>query len=121
MSESNLTLDEYQHLAARTMNPRLTKEETLHHALFEVCAEIGEVHSIYQKVLQGHKISIEDLKAEIGDVMWGLAELCTVNGFSMGEIASGNIEKLRKRYPEGFDEERSLHRDAWEEKQHKML
>lgn len=110
MDEIDLTLDAYQTLAARTMNPRLTKEETLQHALFEMCAEVGEVHSIYQKVYQGHKIRMEELEAEIGDALWGIAELCTVNGLKMGDVARKNIEKLRKRYPDGFEEEKSLYR-----------
>ena len=106
-----MTLNEYQELAGRTINMNLSREEQLRHALFEMCAELGEVHSIYQKVYQGHKISMDDLKKEIGDLLWGIAELCTVNGIWMDEIANINIEKLKKRYPEGFDPEKSLHRE----------
>ena len=105
-----MTLNEYQKLAERTMNPALTKEETLHHALHGLSAEIGEIHSIYQKVLQGHKIHIDELKKEVGDAMWFIAEFCTVNGWTMDDIGTMNIDKLRERYPEGFSEERSLHR-----------
>ena len=106
-----MTLNEYQELAARTINPHLRKEEMLRHSLFEMCAELGEIQSIYQKVYQGHQITVDDVKKEVGDLMWGIAEFCTVNGFQMDDIAQMNIDKLRKRYPEGFTEERSLHRD----------
>lgn len=105
-----MTLDEYQEQAARTINPRLRKEEVLRHSLFEMCGELGEIHSIYQKVYQGHQIRTADLKAEIGDLLWGIAEFCTVNGYSLNEIAKGNIDKLKKRYPAGFEPERSLNR-----------
>ena len=106
-----LQIDEYQKLAARTMNHHLTKEETLRHSLFEMCGELGEIHSIYQKVYQGHQIKVEDLKLEVGDLLWGIAEFCTVNGWSLEEICQMNVDKLKKRYPEGFAEERSLDRD----------
>lgn len=105
-----LTMNEYQHLAARTMNPHLTKEETLRHALFEMGSEVGEIQGIYQKVYQGHKIKTEELKKEVGDLLWGIAEFCTVNGFTLNEIGIMNYNKLLARYPNGFSEERSLNR-----------
>jgi len=106
-----MTLNEYQELAGRTINRNLRKDEILRHALFEMCGELGEIHSIYQKVYQGHKITMDDLKKEVGDLLWGIAEFCTVNGFTMDEIAEINIDKLKKRYPEGFDPEKSLNRE----------
>ena len=41
-----------------------------------------------------------------------LAEYCTANGWSLDEVFKLNIDKLRKRYPDGFDTEHSLHRGA---------
>lgn len=105
-----MTLDEYQALAARTMNPALTDDEQLQHALFEIASEVGEIHAIFQKELQGHPIDEAHLGEEIGDVLWGLAELCTVYGWHMDVIAAMNIEKLKKRYPMGFETERSVNR-----------
>lgn len=107
-----MEMDAYQKLAARTINPRLNKEEVLRHSLFEMCGELGEVHSIYQKVYQGHQIKVADLQLEVGDLLWGIAEFCTVNGWSLSDIAEKNVEKLRKRYPEGFTEEKSVNRET---------
>ena len=42
-----MTINEYQKLAARTMNTALTRNETLCHALFGMAGEMGEIHSIY--------------------------------------------------------------------------
>ena len=106
-----MSMSEYQDLAARTINHRLTREEMLRHSLFEMCAELGEVHSIYQKVYQGHKIRVQDLQEELGDLLWGIAEFCTVNGWKLETIAIMNINKLKARYPDGFTEEQSLNRD----------
>ena len=105
-----MQLNEYQQLAARTINHNLNREEMLRHSLFEMCGELGEIHSIYQKVYQGHKIKTDDLKKEIGDLLWGIAEFCTVNGFALGDIAQMNIDKLKQRYPDGFSEENSVNR-----------
>lgn len=110
-----MNLNEYQRLASRTMNPALTKGETLQHALFELCSEIGEIHGIYQKSYQGHSIVRAELAKEIGDVLWGLAELCTALGLELGDIAEKNIAKLQKRYPNGFEARRSLNRCEQEE------
>jgi NTP pyrophosphatase (non-canonical NTP hydrolase) len=100
----------YQKLARRTQNKELTPKETLQHALCGLSSEAGEVCGIFQKKLQGKAISLADLKLEIGDVLWMLSELCDVYGFSLDDVAEKNIAKLKKRYPEGFDAERSNRR-----------
>ena len=43
----------------------------------------------------------KDLSAELGDVMWMVAELCTVYGLDMGDVMSENIEKLADRRERG--------------------
>lgn len=106
-----MTINTYQLLADRTMNPELTQVETILHALHGLSAEVGEIHSIYQKSYQGHEVSDDDLKAELGDLLWFAAEYCTAKGWDMEQVANQNIEKLRKRFPKGFSAERSLHRD----------
>lgn len=105
-----MTGTEYQHLAARTINPALTAAETEAHALYGLAAETGELLGLYQKQLQGHTLDPEHAKKECGDICWMLAEYCTVNGWNLSEIMQLNIEKLRARYPAGFDSEHSLHR-----------
>ena len=108
----NLTFKDYQQFAARTINRKLTAEETQLHALHEMAGEVGEIHSLFQKVYQGHELDDEELQYEVGDLLWGIAELCTARGWQMGAVAWMNIEKLKKRYPEGFSVERSLHREV---------
>lgn len=111
---TTMTFDEYQELARRTQNPKLTMAERQLHALHGLASEVGEIHSIYQKVYQGHQFDPDELEQEIGDVFWNLAELCDVNRWKMSDVATKNIDKLKKRYPEGFDEEKSVHRDELE-------
>lgn len=105
-----MDISRYQKLAARTMNPKLDGAETLRHGLHTLAAETGEVHGLFQKEYQGHELEREHLIKEIGDVLWALAEICTVCDLDMSEVAETNIEKLKARFPNGFEEERSLHR-----------
>ena len=100
----------YQQLAKRTVNSSLSKPEMVLHSLHGMSGEVGEIHSLYQKVYQGHSMDEEHLKKEVGDLMWFIAEFCTANDFSLSEIMEMNIEKLKARFPEGFDVEHSLHR-----------
>lgn len=43
----------------------------------------------------------KDLSKELGDVMWMVAELCTVYGLDLGEVMSENIGKLTDRKKRG--------------------
>ena len=107
-----MTGNEYQRLASRTINKELTNQELEVHALHGMVGEIGEIHSIYQKTYQGHDIEneFEHLTKEVGDLMWFIAEYCTACGWYLDDIMQQNIEKLKARYPQGFDAEHSLHR-----------
>ena len=107
-----MTFDEYQKLARRTQNNELDVYEKQRHALFGLAAETGEVLGKFQKAMQGHYLIIEDVSKEIGDVLWMLSELADTLTLDLGEIAAQNIDKLRKRYPEGFSAERSVNREA---------
>lgn len=107
-----MTGNEYQDLAARTINKGLTFEEQKFHALHGMVGEIGEIHSIYQKMYQGHAFEVNHVKKEFGDLLWFIAEYCTAKGWSLDDIMRMNIDKLKERYPDGFKAERSLHRKA---------
>ena len=105
-----MEINEYQILASRTINRKLDLMQQEHHALHGIVGEVGEIHSIYQKEFQGHDVCEEHLKKELGDLMWFIAEYCTVMNWNLDEICKINIEKLKARYPNGFAVEKSLHR-----------
>ena len=108
--EPDMTLNEYQKAAARTINPALYPEQMLDHAIHGMAGEVGEIHSLFQKAFQGHPLDPEHLKKELGDELWMLAEACTAMGWTLEDIAKTNISKLNDRYPDGFSADRSLHR-----------
>lgn len=50
--------------------------------------------------------------AYAGIIIQIIDSLCEALGYSLSDCCERNIEKLKKRYPDGFDPERSLHREA---------
>lgn len=108
--EEGMTANQYQELAKRTIDKDLTKWEMEDHALHEMVGELGELHSLYQKSMQGHVFKEEHYKKELGDLLWGIAEYCTAKGWMLEDIMQMNIDKLKARYPHGFSVENSLHR-----------
>lgn len=111
MDKTEMTLNEYAALARRTQNRELSGVEREMHALHGLSAEVGEIHSIYQKVYQGHGLNDHEIMLELGDLLWFAVEMCDVMGVTLEDVARMNIEKLKRRYPQGFDSERSVNRD----------
>ena len=106
-----MTGNEYQRLAMTTLNPDLTKKDVLINGVMGLCGESGEAIDIVKKWLaQGHDLDRAKLAKELGDIAWYLAETATALDLQLEDVFAANIEKLRKRYPEGFDTERSIHR-----------
>lgn len=107
-----MTINEYQKLAMVTKNPELSGRELLINSVMGLCGESGEVIDLVKKhVSHGHPLNREKLIDELGDVAWYLAECATVLDVTLEEILERNIEKLKKRYPEGFSTERSINRE----------
>ena len=106
-----MTVNEYQQLAMKTLNPELSKKDVLINGVMGLCGESGEAIDIVKKWLaQGHELDKEKLAKELGDIAWYLAETATALDIPLEDIFRGNIEKLARRYPEGFSSERSIDR-----------
>ena len=106
-----MTINEYQKLAMATLNPELSKKDILLNGVMGLCGESGEAIDIVKKHLfQGHELDKQAIAKELGDIAWYLAETATALDMNLEDIFRANIEKLRKRYPEGFDAERSINR-----------
>ena len=102
---------DYQKAAMRTCSiPYDDKQGMLYHAIFGLASEAGEAAGILQKQWQGHEFDPVHMKKELGDCLWMIAEACEALGFDMGDVMQANIDKLKARFPKGFEAERSLHR-----------
>jgi NTP pyrophosphatase (non-canonical NTP hydrolase) len=108
--------DEYQQLALRTASAQSTESEQtmLDAAALGLAGESGEIADHVKKILyHGHPLddaTRDKIAKEIGDILWYCAIGARGIGVSLSEIARMNVEKLRKRYPEGFSSEKSLNR-----------
>ncbi|NIV14495.1 MAG: nucleotide pyrophosphohydrolase [Aliifodinibius sp.] len=107
-----MTMTEYQQLAERTSGAGKSGERRQIIAALGLAGEAGEFANMIKKLTaHGHEITKEDLADELGDVLWYLSEAATASGLSLSQIALMNIDKLKKRYPDGFSEERSRNRE----------
>lgn len=110
------TFDEYQSLALRTASKEsLVDERTmLNAAALGLNGEAGEIADHVKKVMfHGHPLdndTRDKIVKELGDILWYCAMGARALGVPLGEIARINVEKLMKRYPEGFSSERSMNR-----------
>lgn len=67
-----------------------------------LCGETGEVAEKIKKIIRDNNgiadlERINDIKKELGDVMWYVAQLATELNLTLGDIAQTNIDKLQER------------------------
>jgi NTP pyrophosphatase (non-canonical NTP hydrolase) len=106
-----LDFDAYQHGAARTLNPSLSPDQRLLDAAAGLSEEAGEILGLVRKHLfQGHPLDRNALVKELGDALWCVSAMATSLHVSLGETAAANLDKLRKRYPDGYTDSASLSR-----------
>ena len=111
--EYQMTINEYQKAAYRTANQSLTDSQQLQNGLMGLNGESGECIDILKKHLfQGHDLDKYHIAKELGDVAWYLAVSAQALGFDLEMILQMNLEKLKARYPHGFDAGHSQHRSS---------
>jgi NTP pyrophosphatase (non-canonical NTP hydrolase) len=118
---------EYTALAMRTNDGNCTKrlnsaaaklENTVDiggilNASLGLSGEVGEFNDMVKKwVFHEKPIDIVHARKELGDIMWYVAMMCYSFGWDLDEIMQLNIDKLKARYPEGFDTARANNRDT---------
>jgi NTP pyrophosphatase (non-canonical NTP hydrolase) len=106
-----LDFKEYSLLAERTINKELRNQDLIVNGCMGLCGEAGETIDVLKKsMFQGHDLNRTKMMDELGDVLWYINETAKGLSISLECIAEWNIEKLKRRYPEGFDTEKSVHR-----------
>ena len=106
-----MQVNEYQKAAMATLNPALDKKDVLINSVMGLCGESGEAIDIVKKwLMQGHELDREHLARELGDVAWYLAEAATALDVPLVAVFQGNLDKLRQRFPNGFDTGASVNR-----------
>tara|TARA_B100000963_G_scaffold349476_1_gene358591 strand:- start:636 stop:1025 length:390 start_codon:yes stop_codon:yes gene_type:complete len=73
--------------------------------------EAAEFSELIKKcIFQGREYTDEvhaELKSELSDIMWYIAQGCIALDTTMEELMEINTHKLQERYPDGFDKGRS--------------
>lgn len=127
MNDNELALGDvrvYQQLAMRTLAPAVKRGDKFifkdsrsamrWNAASGIASEAGEINEILKKhYFHFHPWTDETevhLKKELGDLMWYVMLMCFAHVWNPAEILQMNIDKLRARYPKGFDPEKSMNR-----------
>lgn len=98
-----MTVNDYHRAAMRTA-PELDCQQMLIDAALGLTGEAGEVADLVKKAnYQGHILDKDAIMKELGDVAWYIALACQGLGVTMQEVFQMNVDKLKKRYPDGFD------------------
>ena len=118
-----MVANEYQKLAMRTNDGKATERLSekiktpeydiggIFNAALGLSGEIGEFNDLLKKwVFHEKEIDVEHAKKEIGDIMWYVAMMCHSFGWELDDILQMNVDKLRARYPDGFDVNLANHR-----------
>ena len=103
----SVNLSKYQQKASRTLG----NNGGYAHLGMGLSGEAGEVCDYLKKVVfHGHPLDKQKLVEELGDVLWYIAALATYSGTTLDEIGEANIDKLQRRYPNGFTRKDSIGR-----------
>ncbi len=78
------------------------KEKEAEYLVLGLVGESGEVANIMKKVIRNNNGIMtpeqsEQIKDELGDVLWYLSAFANACGYSLNDIANHNLEKLKER------------------------
>lgn len=91
-----LNFNEYQELAKTTAIYK--QEAKIFYPALGLAGEVGEVcEKVKKHVRDGRELDKEDLKKELGDVLWYLSALASDLGISLNDVAVTNYNKLKSR------------------------
>lgn len=98
-----MTFEEYQKAALGTAKyDHLPYDLQLAYLSLQLCSEAGEVAAEFAKPWRkGQYHDDENIKAELGDVLWYVVNIAARRDIPLQDILTYNIDKLTKRYNNG--------------------
>lgn len=110
-------LKEYQELCKNTAQKFEDKEKEILTWGLGIAGEAGDVAGCIKKTFSHKNDQIAGIRENLGDVLWYTATICNYFGWDLDEVLGENIEKLKKRYPQGFAEKHAKRKGIdWNEK-----
>lgn len=108
---------QYQEQATRTLALLESRLMDDMHMILGMQTEVSELADAYKKhIAYGKPLDCVNIKEELGDALWYIANMCTLHGWDLRDIMDINIAKLQSRYPEKFTQDKALNRDLTEER-----
>lgn len=106
--------DLYKHKVSPSLFLPDRRTRDIAHGIIGAATEAGELCEALQGIIasKGEAIDTVNIKEEVGDILFYLANLGDACGFTLDEAMAANIEKLRVRFPDGFNESHALKRDT---------
>lgn len=107
---------DYQEQSKRTcpeLNDNLRKglSDELH-MVIGISTEAGELLDAYKKhFAYGKELDTVNVEEEIADIIWYVSNLCRLKNIDFEKALQRNIDKLKARFPEKFNQENALNRD----------
>ena len=117
---ANEFLKKYQEGCKRTVREFPSKEFEIMTWGLGIAGEAGDVAGCIKKTYSHNNDQIQGTRENLGDTLWYIAMICNFYGWNLEDIFNENVEKLSKRYPQGFTEKdagRNNSRIDWNEKQ----
>lgn len=125
-----MNIDEYQAIAAETMQFDKTEDAALSIVMLGLNGEVGSLSTEYKKKKRdgdSYALFRDKLVEELGDIIWYLTSIATIEDIPLSEILSFNLKKTRDRwadlqgmpqlllegefYDDEYDEEEQLPRE----------
>ena len=100
-----MNFNNFQKDCERTANTDLTRSEASMNWALGIAGEAGEYCEIIKKSeFHGKTLNKDHAKKELGDILYYVAMAASNLNINLEEVAQANVDKLRARYPDGFEE-----------------
>ena len=113
-----MNINDYQNKAARTCAKIDGGIMDDIHMILGIQTESAEIADAYKKyIAYKNPLDLVNVKEEIGDTIWYIANMCNMHGWDLRDILDTNIAKLEARYPNSFNSFDALNRNLEKERE----
>jgi len=99
----DFNLKDYQDFCSSVANKFDDKEKEILNWGLGIAGEAGDVAGCIKKTFLHDNDQRQGIKENLGDTLWYIAMICNHFDWSLEDVIIENTEKLKKRYPQGFD------------------